>query len=149
MTPYPSFTAAGALLGVEVLEAGPFDDPCVIGLNARGQLVASPVAAALGVPCDPVVVLSSGALITTTQMPDTVGRTVVLVDDGVESGSAARAVGRALRESGASRIVLAVPVCPQACMTELTDIYDQLVVLHVCTDALPLAGHYMDFDLLS
>ncbi|MDP2012957.1 MAG: phosphoribosyltransferase family protein [Actinomycetota bacterium] len=149
MTPYSSFTEVGRLLGVEVLALGPFLDPCVIGLNARGQLVGSAVAIALGVPLDAVAILKSGGSVTTTQLPETVSRTVVVVDDGVESGTAARAVGRAIRASGASSIVLAVPVCPAQQLGELAGIYDQVVVLHVCTDQLPLAGHYLDFDLLS
>ena len=42
-------------------------------------------ARALGVPLDPVVILKSGSEVSTTQLPETLGRTVVVVDDGVES----------------------------------------------------------------
>ncbi len=149
MKQYVSFTEAGRALSAEVLARGPFHDACVIGLNARGQLVGSSVASALGVALDAVAILKSVESVTTTQLPETVGRTVVVVDDGVESGTAARAVGRAIRASGASSVVLAVPVCPEELLAELAGIYDQVVVLHVCTDQLPLAGHYLDFDLLS
>ena len=38
------------------------------------------------------------------------GRTVILVDDGIATGSTAQAAVRVLRERGAERIVLAVPV---------------------------------------
>ena len=149
MRPYPSFTDAGVQLSLEVLEVGPFHDPCVIGLNARGQLVGSAVARALGVPLDPVVILKSGSEVSTTQLPETLGRTVVVVDDGVESGTAARAVGRAIRATGPSRVVFAVPVCPEERMAELEGIYDLVLVLHVCSDGLSLASHYLDFELLS
>ncbi|MDO8731969.1 MAG: phosphoribosyltransferase family protein [Actinomycetota bacterium] len=149
MTAYSSFAEAGRLLAVEVLASGRFFDPCVIGMNARGQLVASPVARALGVPCEPVAVLKTGDSVTTTELPETLGRTVIVVDDGVESGTAARVVGVAIRATGALRIVLAVPVCPQERIAELGAIYDELAVLHVCADGLPLEGHYLDFDLLS
>lgn len=149
MTLYSSFTDAGRQLSPEVLAAGPFLDPCVIGLNARGLLVGSAVADALRLPCHPVNILKSGESITTTELPETVGRAVIVVDDGVESGTAARAVGRALRATGASTIILAVPVCPRERLPELAQIYDQVLVLHACSDQLPLAGHYLDFDLLS
>ncbi len=149
MNLYPSFAEAGRLLSVDVLASGPFFDPCVIGLNARGQLVASSVAHALGVFCEPVAIMKTTDSVTTTAMPETLGRTVVVVDDGVESGKAARTIGAAIRATGASRMVFAAPVCPQERIDELAAIYDQVIVLHVCTDGLPLAGHYQDFDLLS
>lgn len=42
--------------------------------------------------------------------PDLRGRTVILVDDGLATGSTMRAAVAALRQGGASRIVVAVPV---------------------------------------
>ena len=149
MTPYSSFSEAGRLLGAEVVYSAQFFDVCVIGLNARGQLVGSAVARAIGAMCDPATVLKSGDSITTTELPETLGRSVVVVDDGVETGSAARAVGRLIRATGPGRLVLAVPVCPAELVAELEVVYDQVIALHLCTDALPLAGHYLDFDLLS
>ncbi len=41
------------------------------------------------------------------------GRTVIVVDDGIATGSTMRAALRAVRAAGAGRIVLAVPVAPQ------------------------------------
>lgn len=40
------------------------------------------------------------------------GRTVVVVDDGIATGSTARAACRTVRNRGAARVVLAVPVAP-------------------------------------
>ena len=34
-------------------------------------------------------------------------------------------------------------------MAELEGIYDLVLVLHVCSDGLSLASHYLDFELLS
>ncbi|MDO9486703.1 MAG: phosphoribosyltransferase family protein [Actinomycetota bacterium] len=149
MTPYPSFGEAGRLLGAKVLDCGEFFDACVIGLNARGQIVGAAVAAALRVACQPVAIVKSESSVATTDLPDTLGRTVVIVDDGVESGSAARTIGREVRATGASKIILAVPVCPERLMEELAGVYDELVILHACTDAIGLDGHYQDFDRLS
>jgi len=42
---------------------------------------------------------------------DVKGRTVFLVDDGLATGVTATAAARLLRKRGASRVVLAVPVC--------------------------------------
>jgi predicted phosphoribosyltransferase len=48
--------------------------------------------------------------------PDVRGKTVILVDDGLATGSTMRAAAAALREQGPARIVVAVPVsAPETC----------------------------------
>jgi predicted phosphoribosyltransferase len=44
--------------------------------------------------------------------PDVAGRTVILVDDGLATGSTVRAATRALRTRNPAAIVVAVPVAP-------------------------------------
>ncbi|MEW1547764.1 phosphoribosyltransferase family protein [Streptomyces tsukubensis] len=55
------------------------------------------------------------------------GRTVVVVDDGVATGSTARAACRIARARGAARLVLAVPVAPADWTELLGDEADELV----------------------
>jgi putative phosphoribosyl transferase len=50
---------------------------------------------------------------------DLVGRTALIVDDGVATGSTARAACRVARQLGASRIVLAVPVIAAEAVNEM------------------------------
>jgi predicted phosphoribosyltransferase/dienelactone hydrolase len=57
------------------------------------------------------------------------GRTVILVDDGLATGSTAVSAARALRGRGATRIVLAVPVGPRGIERELVDEFDEIVCL--------------------
>jgi predicted phosphoribosyltransferase len=48
--------------------------------------------------------------------PDVKGKTVILVDDGLATGSTIRAAAQALRQQGPDKIVVAVPVsAPQTC----------------------------------
>jgi predicted phosphoribosyltransferase len=48
--------------------------------------------------------------------PDVRGKTVILVDDGLATGSTMRAAAAALRQQNPARIVVAVPVsAPQTC----------------------------------
>ena len=60
---------------------------------------------------------------------DLTGRTAVIVDDGVATGSTARAACRVARALGATRIVLAVPVASSEAGAELSDIADEVVCL--------------------
>src|SRR5437588_6041884 len=52
--------------------------------------------------------------------PDVRDRTAVVVDDGIATGSTARAALRWLRGQGASPVVLAVPVAPEQVVNEFT-----------------------------
>lgn len=56
-----------------------------------------------------------------------VDRTVVVVDDGIATGSTARAACQVVRAQGAARLVLAAPVAPAGWTTELGPVADELV----------------------
>jgi len=58
--------------------------------------------------------------------PDVHGRTVILVDDGLATGSTMRAAARALRQQGAS-VVVAAPVAPLEACAELQEEVDAVV----------------------
>ena len=73
------------------------------------------------------------------------GRAVVVVDDGVETGTAALAAARAVREAGASSVVLAVPVCPREAEPRLRPAYDDVVAVVRPLVAGSLRGHYETF----
>jgi putative phosphoribosyl transferase len=57
------------------------------------------------------------------------GRTVVLVDDGLATGVTATAAARVMKARGATRVIIAVPVCPPDTFERLADEVDQVVAL--------------------
>ncbi|GLF93207.1 phosphoribosyltransferase family protein [Streptomyces yaizuensis] len=73
------------------------------------------------------------------------GRTVVLVDDGVATGSTARAACRIARARGAARIVLAVPVAPPRWTAVLAGEADELIALETPADFAAVGQFYTDF----
>lgn len=73
------------------------------------------------------------------------GRTVVVVDDGLATGSTARAAISVLRARGAGRVVLAVPVAPADTAAELGGLVDALVCLDRPTWFDGVGGAYDDF----
>jgi putative phosphoribosyl transferase len=59
--------------------------------------------------------------------PDVRGRTVILVDDGLATGSSMRAAVTALRERQLARIIVAVPVAARATCDEFRSQVDEIV----------------------
>src|SRR5664279_5325394 len=59
------------------------------------------------------------------------GRTVIVVDDGIATGSTARAACQVVRAQGAVRVVLAVPVGPPGVTEQMRPDADEVVCL--CT----------------
>jgi putative phosphoribosyl transferase len=74
------------------------------------------------------------------------GRTVLVVDDGVATGSTARAACRIARARGAARIVLAVPVAPKDSAGRLGGDADDVVCVHTPWDFYAIGQFYDDFS---
>ncbi|KUM73349.1 phosphoribosyltransferase family protein [Streptomyces curacoi] len=55
------------------------------------------------------------------------GRTAVVVDDGLATGATAEAACRVVRDQGAARVVLAVPVGPEHGVARLRQVADEVV----------------------
>jgi putative phosphoribosyl transferase len=73
------------------------------------------------------------------------GRTVLLVDDGIATGSTARAAARVLRQRGAARIVLAVPVGPPDIGDRFAADVDAVVCLERPDDFFAVGQAYDEF----
>ena len=71
-----------------------------------------------------------------------------MIDDGVETGSVARAAAIALRELKPRRLVLAVPVCSREAMAGLARLYDEIIAVDRPLGRRALAWHYDDFDTI-
>lgn len=73
------------------------------------------------------------------------GRSVILVDDGIATGGTVKAALKALRKSGAARIILAVPVAPRSAIAELRQFCDDVICLAMPEPFYAVGAHYGDF----
>lgn len=73
-------------------------------------------------------------------------RVVVVVDDGIATGSTARAACLVARAAGAARVVLATPVAPAGWQDELGDVADELVAAATPADFRAIGRFYRNFD---
>ena len=74
-----------------------------------------------------------------------VGRTVIIVDDGIATGSTARAACQVARAEEAARVVLAVPVAPPAWELRLGAVADEHVTLATPEPFYAVGQFYRDF----
>jgi predicted phosphoribosyltransferase len=80
--------------------------------------------------------------------PDPRGKTAIVVDDGLATGSTAAAAVRALRDQGAARVILAVPVAPADTAAQMRTEVDELVCLAEPALFRGVGAFYLDFHQL-
>jgi putative phosphoribosyl transferase len=77
------------------------------------------------------------------------GRTAIVVDDGIATGSTARAACQVARAHGAARVILAVPVAPRGTVAALGQVADQVVCLESPEPFYAIGQWYQDFSQTS
>jgi putative phosphoribosyl transferase len=80
---------------------------------------------------------------------DPSGCTAIVVDDGLATGATAKAALTAIRQQGAARTVLAVPVAPVETLAEMRDFADEIVCLIPARHFDGVGAYYDDFHQLS
>ena len=76
---------------------------------------------------------------------DLTGKVVILVDDGLATGSSMRAAILALRRLGPARIVVAVPAAPESTCQELATEVDEVICATTPSPFFAVGQHYWDF----
>jgi putative phosphoribosyl transferase len=78
--------------------------------------------------------------------PDVRGRTVILVDDGLATGATMRAAAAALRQQGAAKIIVAVPVGAPSTCYEIRGVADDVFCLQTPGSFMGVGQYYEDFS---
>lgn len=81
--------------------------------------------------------------------PELRGRTVIVVDDGLATGSTARAALRFVRRQAPARVVLAVPVGSPDSVERMRAEADEVVCPHRPAGFMAVGEWYADFDQLT
>ena len=77
------------------------------------------------------------------------GRTAIVVDDGIATGTTMRAALLAVRRRDPARLILAVPVAPAETLEALRGEVDEIVALETPEDFLAIGQFYQDFHQMS
>jgi putative phosphoribosyl transferase len=79
----------------------------------------------------------------------TEGRTAIVVDDGIATGSTAKVALKALQRGGAAKTVLAVPLAPKNVLAALLKEPDEVICLTAPEPFHAVSLHYIDFEQTS
>lgn len=152
MSRFANLRDAGERLAVLLADAVDREAAILLAVVPNGVPVAVAAADALGLPVRalPVQRTEGGvSIVLPSELADEIaGRSVLVVDDGVETGTVARAAAPALRAAGVGELVLAVPVCPREAMADLAHRYDRVLAVQTPMARRSLAWHFEDFDTI-
>ncbi len=83
------------------------------------------------------------------QRLDLKGKTLIVVDDGVATGATLRASLLGLRQSGAARIIVALPTAPPDVLASFEGAADQIICLHQQSPFCSVGAAYRSFPQTS
>lgn len=76
--------------------------------------------------------------------PDFIGKGVILVDDGIATGTSMLAAIKSVENSGAAKVVVAVPVVAEDSREKLQKLVDEFVAVEVSSDMMSV-GEFYDY----
>lgn len=82
----------------------------------------------------------------TEALPDVKDKTVILIDDGIATGFTLTAAIKSIKNLGAIKIVLAVPVGPRHTVKQFKEIVDEVICIYSPDDFTSVGPYYKDFS---
>lgn len=83
------------------------------------------------------------------EAPEIEGKTALVIDDGIATGSTMRASVEALRELGPDKIVVAVPVASYSACEDMEEVADEVICLETPSPFRAVGAWYEKFDQTS
>ena len=100
-------------------------DVIVVVLPAAVEIALS-FATEMTLPMRDLNIIRTSTTVSIPRLEGLSGLKVAVIDDGVESGSTAMAIGAMLRGASVSSATLIVPVCPKSVVPYLLGVYDTI-----------------------
>jgi len=121
----------------EILE----HDVLVVVLPAAVE-IAMAFATEITLPMRDLNIIRTRTEVSIPRLGDLAGLKVAVIDDGVESGSTAMAIGAMLRGASVKSATLVVPICPKTAVPHLLAVYDTIHAVVSPLTPSPLTQHY-------
>lgn len=78
-------------------------------------------------------------------MPDFKNKSVILVDDGIATGSTMMLAAKSIRRAGAYKVIIAVPVAPPSAASLFHPLCDEYICIYEPTDFSGVGQFYESF----
>jgi putative phosphoribosyl transferase len=87
------------------------------------------------------------ALYRGSQAPaDLTGKTALIVDDGIATGSTVAAAAQIARQAGSARVIIATPVAPPSTIRRLAGVADEVIAVRTPENFFAIGEWYSDFS---
>jgi len=116
-------------------------DVIVVVLPAAVEIALS-FATEMTLPMRDLNIIRTSATVSIPRLDGLSGLKVAVIDDGVESGSTAMAIGAMLRGASVNSATLVVPVCPKSVVPHLLAVYDTIHAVVSPPTPSSLTRHY-------
>jgi len=126
-----------ATFKAEILE----HDVIIVVLPAAVE-IAMAFATEMTLPMRDLNIIRTRATVSIPRLEGLADLNVAVIDDGVESGSTAMAIGAMLRGASVKSATLVVPVCPKTAVPHLLAVYDTIHAVVSPISASSLTQHY-------
>jgi hypothetical protein len=126
-----------ATFKAEILE----HDVIIVVLPAAVE-IAMAFATEMTLPMRDLNIIRTRATVSIPRLEGLADLNVAVIDDGVESGSTAMAIGAMLRGASVKSATLVVPVCPKTAVPYLLAVYDTIHAVVSPISASSLTQHY-------
>ena len=80
---------------------------------------------------------------------DILGKKIILVDDGIATGTCIQLAIKEIRKMGAAEIIVAAPVCPSATKETIRQSADKIIILKTPPHFVGIGAYFADFSQLT
>jgi len=78
--------------------------------------------------------------------PKVKNKNIFVIDDGIATGYTALVAGKYLKNLGAKKVILAIPVCPEGSIEKVKKIYDEFICPYIIKSySFAVGSYYEDF----
>jgi predicted phosphoribosyltransferase len=127
---------------VEVFKAEISNFDLIIVVLPAAAEIALAFATETTTPMRDLLIGRSAREVVIPRLDNVAGLNVAVIDDGVESGSTAMAIGAMLRAGSVTSATLLVPICPKSAVQNLLAIYDTIHAVVSPMTPSALSQHY-------
>lgn len=79
-------------------------------------------------------------------LPKVKDKNVFVIDDGIATGFTAAVAGKYLKNQGANKVILAIPVCPKSSLSKVNDVFDDVICPSTIESyTFAVGAYYKDF----